>query len=53
MMTYKKLHDGCYTSEAQKLANELMYLHGFQTVAEQGDIEEVEAVDIKAMGGDL
>src|SRR5271156_3300288 len=49
-MTYKKLFDGCYTSEAQKIADELMYLNGFQTEAEQGDVELVEEADLKAMG---
>jgi len=52
-MTYKKLFDGCYTSEAQKIADELMYLNGFQTEAEQGDVELVEEADLKAMGGDI
>lgn len=51
-MTYQRLYDGCYTSEAQALANPLRYLNGFQTEAEVHDIELVHDADIKAMGGE-
>ena len=50
-MTYKKLLDGCYTSKAQELATQFAYLNGFETEADQGDIDEVEKVDTEAMGG--
>jgi hypothetical protein len=52
-MTYQMLYVGCYTSEAKEVANELRYLNGFQTAADDGDVERVNEIDIKAMGGDL
>ena len=52
-MTYQMLYAGCYTSDAKEMANELRYLHGFQTTAEVGDIELVNDADVKAMGGDI
>ena len=50
-MTYKKLLEGCYTSAGQKLATEMAYLNGFETEAEESDIDEVEKVDTEALGG--
>jgi len=51
MMTYQTLYDGCQTSDGRKLADRLRYLHGFQTEAEESDIEDVHVVETEAMGG--
>ncbi len=51
-MTYQSLYAGCYTSEAKTLADGLRYLHGFETEAEESDIELVNDTDLKAMGAE-
>jgi len=49
-MTYQSLYASCHTSEGQTLANELRYLHGFETEAEESDVDLVHDTDLKAMG---
>jgi hypothetical protein len=50
-MTYQKLYESCQTSDARELADSLRYLNGFETEAEESDIEAVHAVEFEAMGG--
>ena len=51
-MTYRELYGTCYTSPAREIANDLRYLHGFQSEADEDDVEFIHETDLTAMGDD-
>jgi hypothetical protein len=50
-MTYQKLYESVNTASAKWLADRMRHLYGFETEADQDDIEAIHTAENDAMGG--